>query len=240
MDLKGMSFMIIGGSGELGRGMAAEYCEHGARVLLVARKEDALKAAVAALPAGQASYYVADAGQRAEMQAALAHAKDKFGEVDSVIISIGEWARSSVDMTREEADKVLADLWRTMFEPTRIALDESWRFFLAEGWKGLIVHISSHAASRFLPGNNAYGTVKAALSRLTGNLKGELSSTRVRLMDVQPAIVDTQKNRQAFPYVEEAAWAKAIQPRDIASRIAEQLDASHPPETIYIPSELVL
>lgn len=238
MDLKGTSIVIIGGSGDLGRGMAAEYCERGAQVLLVARKEQTLQEAVASLPAGQASYYVADASQRAEMQAVLAYAKQKFGQLDSVIVSIGEWARSSIDTSREKSDQVMADLWRSMFEPTRIALDETWRFFLEHGEKGLIAHISSHAASRFLPFNFAYGAVKAGLSRYVGNAKGELSSHGIRVVDVQPAIVDTKKNREAFPQVTD--WSKAIQAADVASRIAEQFEASHPPEVIHMPSDLVL
>jgi len=65
--------------------------------------------------------------------------------------------------------------------------------------RGLIVNITSDAATAAYPGWGAYGATKAALELLTRTLAGELREHRVSAVLVDPGDLRTRMHQQAFP-----------------------------------------
>lgn len=65
-DLRGKVVVITGGSSGLGRAAAVAFSATGARVVVSARREQALRETVQAC-AGRASYFVADVVQEQEV-----------------------------------------------------------------------------------------------------------------------------------------------------------------------------
>jgi len=65
--------------------------------------------------------------------------------------------------------------------------------------RGLIVNISSDAASGAYPGWGPYGASKAALELMTRTLAGELGPRRVAAVIVDPGDMRTRMHQEAFP-----------------------------------------
>jgi NAD(P)-dependent dehydrogenase (short-subunit alcohol dehydrogenase family) len=70
---------------------------------------------------------------------------------------------------------------------------------LLESRRGLIVNISSDAATGAYPGWGAYGASKAALDLISRTLAAELAPGRVGVVSVDPGDMRTRMHQEAFP-----------------------------------------
>jgi NAD(P)-dependent dehydrogenase (short-subunit alcohol dehydrogenase family) len=67
------------------------------------------------------------------------------------------------------------------------------RHFLAQGRPGAIVNVSSHQASRAVPGSTPYATAKAAIEGLTRALAVEYGPYGIRVNAVAPGSIETER-----------------------------------------------
>ncbi|MDO5533285.1 MAG: SDR family oxidoreductase [Propionibacteriaceae bacterium] len=89
-------FVVTAASGGLGRATADHLVAEGARVVLVARREQPLADAVAALGAGRAVALAADLSDPDTADRAAALAVQTWGRLDGALISVGGPPRGSV------------------------------------------------------------------------------------------------------------------------------------------------
>lgn len=87
LGLTGRSFVVCGASRGLGRAVASELVNDGARVLLVARTERALRETGTALRA--AAILTADLSQAGAAAAVASHAQTELGRLDGLLINGG-------------------------------------------------------------------------------------------------------------------------------------------------------
>ena len=87
---------------------------------------------------------------------------------------------------------------------------------------GLVVQVSSDAATTPYPGWGAYGASKAALEHLGRIWDAELAASGVRFVNVDPGEMDTRMHRDAMPEADPASLAR---PEQVAQRLVQTLSA---------------
>lgn len=89
--------------------------------------------------------------------------------------------------------------------------------------RGLVVHVSSDAATSAYPGWGAYGVSKAALDHLSRSWAAELDGTGVRFVSVDRGEMDTEMHSDALPDADRSALAT---PEEVARKLVRLIEAS--------------
>lgn len=178
--------LLLGGNSEIGlAAVRALALPAGAEVVLAGRDGAALAVAASSLGDGvRTSVELFDARDPASVGDVVRRAFDA-GAVDVVIPAFGVLG----DQARAEADPSAADEVLTVNVVAQAhALLETARLMRAHG-SGVIVVLSSIAATRPRRANFVYGASKAALDALGRGLADALHGSAVRVVLVRPGFV---------------------------------------------------
>ncbi len=180
-DLQGASVVVVGGSGGLGRQIARQLADAGARLTLAARNQAKLESAGVEATLVTADLRDAEAGPTIVAAALAAH-----GRVDGLVNAAGVVAFGPLAQT---ADDVIEDLFLTnvlgplwLMRAAIPALTES---------RGFIANISAVVAEQPLPGMAAYAASKAALTAADRALTRELRAAGISVTDARPPHTET-------------------------------------------------
>jgi NAD(P)-dependent dehydrogenase (short-subunit alcohol dehydrogenase family) len=186
-SLEGRTALVTGAGRGIGAAIAAKLDADGARVALVARSEDQLRATAAGLRHDPV-VVVADLATPDGPAAAVAAALDAFGgRLDVLVNNAGVAIRKdSTDLTADEIDTMLHANVRSALLVTVAALPA----MLATG-SGSIVSLSSISGVRGTPRRVAYAATKAALDGMTRALAMEYGGRGIRANAVAPGVVRT-------------------------------------------------
>lgn len=186
---EGKVAVVTGASRGIGLGIAQRLVDEGCRVVITARKQEALDAAVEALGGAQHALAVAGRADDLEHQGdVMRRAIETFGSVDLLVNNTGINPAFGPLMGLDlgAARKILE---------VNVIGTLSWVQQAYQAWMGehggAVVNVASIAGIRNAPGIAFYGTSKAAVIHLTEELAGELGP-KVRVNAVAPAIVKTQ------------------------------------------------
>jgi NAD(P)-dependent dehydrogenase (short-subunit alcohol dehydrogenase family) len=187
--MEGRTALVTGGSRGIGLAIAQSLVDRGARVVLTARKPEALAEAVESL--GGPSVAVAVPGHAADGEhraSAVRTAVDTFGSLDMLVGNVGvnPVYGPMVDLDLDAFRKILD----TNVVSSLGLVQEAWRAWMAEHG-GSILIVASVAGLRSSENIGAYGVSKAALINLTTQLAVELGPS-VRVNAVAPAVVKTR------------------------------------------------
>jgi NAD(P)-dependent dehydrogenase (short-subunit alcohol dehydrogenase family) len=196
---------ITGASSGIGAALAEEYAKQGARLGLVARRQDLLEQLRLGLPnPDRHKIYALDVTDHAALSAAARDFIHSVGTVNVVIASAG----ISVG-TLTEYDEDIPIFARVM-EINLLATVASFAPFIAEMKKYAfqepcrLVGIASVAGIRGLPGAEAYSASKAAVISYCESLRVELKSSGIRVVTIAPGYIDTpmtKVNTYAMPFL---------------------------------------
>lgn len=186
MRFAGKSAVITGGSEGIGYAIAAGLVEEGARVVLVARREDKLEEAVRKL-GPHASSVVGDVASRETAERAVEAAVSRHGGVDLLVNNAGILRPGAIGaLSMEDVDAMLGVNLRATVVFTNEAVKAM------SGRKGAaILNISSSAGRRPLPNISIYGATKAAMQHLTQTWAIELAGRGIRVNCLCPGAIDT-------------------------------------------------
>lgn len=214
--------MVTGASRGIGLGIAERLVAEGARVVLTARKAEALDAAVAALGGREVALGVAGAADDADhREEVAARAVETFGSLDLLVNNAGINPAFGplMDLDLEAARKIVEVNAIGALAWTQTA----HRHWLAEHG-GAVVNVSSLSGVRPAPLISMYGASKAMMISLTESLALELGPG-VRVNAVAPAVVKTRFASALYEgREEEAAAAYPLKrlgvPEDVAGAVA--------------------
>jgi NAD(P)-dependent dehydrogenase (short-subunit alcohol dehydrogenase family) len=222
--LQGQSALVTGGSQGLGRALGGALAAEGARVVLVARHEGPLAAAVAEIRAagGEAHAVVADVADKDATAVVAGQAAALVGPIDLLINNASTLGpvplRLLLDTDCEDLERVLAVNLVGAFRLTKAIAGT----MVLRG-AGTIINVTSDAATEAYERWGAYGASKAALEQLGRVWAAELSGTGVRFFNVDPGEMDTKMHADAIP---DANRAELSDPARVAARIVTLLAGS--------------
>lgn len=222
-SLAGKTALVTGGSRGLGAEIAEGLAEAGARVFLLARRDQWLGPQVEAFrKRGFAcDGCLCDVSDPDQVEAAVVKAEESLGPIDVLINNAGvTWGA--------KAEEMPLDKWRMTLE---VNLTGTWLFsqaagrrWIERGTPGVIVNISSIAGLRGGVGEElsiaGYAASKAGVLGLTRELAGRWGRHGIRINAVAPGF---------FPSRMSAG---------LLERIQDQYEAATPLKRIGRPGEL--
>jgi NAD(P)-dependent dehydrogenase (short-subunit alcohol dehydrogenase family) len=218
----GRTAIVTGASRGIGLAIAQRLVEEGARVVITARTQEALDAAVETLGGPEHALAVAGRADDADHQAdAIKRAITTFGGVDLLVNNTG------INPTYGPMIEMDLAAARKIVEVNCIAA-LAWTQAAHQAWMaehgGVVVNVSSVAGIRPAPGIGMYGASKAMLTHITEELAVELGPG-IRVNAVAPAVVKTRFATALYEGKEEqVASAYPLKrlgtPEDIGSVVA--------------------
>ncbi|MEU8542255.1 SDR family oxidoreductase [Streptomyces sp. NPDC048717] len=191
-SLEGRNALVTGGSSGIGKAIARALARAGASVVIVARREAELKAAVDELTeAGcRAAWVSGDLATRAGVRTAAEEAAAVFGEPDILVNAAGNNIRPPLaELTDEDWDRTMAVNLEAPF-----LLGQRFGPKMAERGYGRIIHVTSQQAHRAFVQSGAYGVSKGGLESLTRSQAEAWSPYGVTVNALVPGFVMTPLN----------------------------------------------
>ncbi|CAN5892686.1 SDR family oxidoreductase [soil metagenome] len=187
-ELSGRVALVTGGTGGIGLATARRLAGGGARIVLAARSEERLRAAVAEIGGDRCVSCSGDMSTEAGVRG-LEPALELLGtdRPDIIVHAAGSFELALIaDTTVETFDRALAVNLRAAF-----LLMRSFLPLMLERGTGHFVTIGSIAGRHAFPANGAYSASKFGVRGLHAVLAAELRGTGVRATFVEPAATDT-------------------------------------------------
>ncbi len=190
-NFKGKTAVVTGASRGIGEAIARTLAADGAKVALVARSADKLKALAADLPGAVA--IEADMSSAEGWRAAADSALKALGEVDILVNNAGVSAAQAMGkVTAEGLDETLNVNVRNL-----ILLTDALSASLIKR-KGTVINISSVSSFSGALGQIAYSTSKGAVNSFTRNASIDLGRAGVRVNAIAPGVIDDGMWSTAF------------------------------------------
>ncbi len=211
-DLSGRVALLTGASKGMGLVMAQALAEHGANVVISARKQDQLDAAAAQINetvgADRAVGIACNVGHKDQLEALVAASRSKFGPIDIVVGNAGvnPYFGPTSEIPDDAYEKTMqANVQANLWLAKMVAPDME-----AKG-RGSMMFTSSIGAFKPSDTLGTYGMSKLALIGLVRNLAMEFGPKGLRFNAICPGLVKTDFAREL--------WAKP----EVEERISKQI-----------------
>ena len=185
--LENKAFVVGGASSGLGRAVAEQLVAEGARVLLVARSEDALQDAARKL-GEQAQQCAADVSQPSGVDKVAATALERFGTLDGVLVNAGG---PPFGPALELTDEQWLDAFRLLLGgPVRLL-----RTLVPQMNEGAsVLFITSTSVREPIKDLDSSNVLRPGVAALVKCLAKELGP-RIRANSMAPGRIDTARSR---------------------------------------------
>ena len=200
LDMTGQTVIVTGATMGLGRVIAIRFLEHGADVVVCARREPDEPVTAAGR---EAVFVVADVRDPEQIAAVVDEAVNRTGRIDVLVNNAGGAPPAdTATVSPRFNEKVIA---LNLLAPLTFAQAVHPVMSAQEGG-GVIINISSVSSIRPAPASAAYGAAKAGLDSLTRTLAHEWGPS-IRVLSVMVGLLHTE---QAHLYYGDEAGIDAV------------------------------
>jgi len=190
-SLEGKVAVITGGGQGVGLGIAMEFVEHGAKVVITGRSQATLNEAIAVL-GPESSGIVADVSNLTEMEAMFAKVMTMHGQLDTVVANAITNANGPLGtITEEQWDHTFNTNAKGVLFSIQPALP-----LMKEG--GTFVIIGSTASVQPPPSMSLYGGAKAAIRCMVRSWIQDIKGSGIRINVLSAGAIDTPSLRTAL------------------------------------------
>lgn len=195
MRLAGKVAVVTGAAQGIGRACAERFLKDGAKVVIGDVNADQLAKTAADLgsPDSLATLQT-DVSKRAEVEALVQLAADRFGRLDVIVNNAGiARTQQFLDITEADFDTVLGINLKGAFFGTQAAA----RQMIAQndagtGSGGVIINMSSVNALLAIPTLSTYAMSKGAMNQLTTTAAVALAPHNIRVVGIGPGTILTE------------------------------------------------
>tara|TARA_B100000963_G_scaffold55387_1_gene43515 strand:- start:8124 stop:8891 length:768 start_codon:yes stop_codon:yes gene_type:complete len=191
-NLKNKSILITGSSKGIGKAIAYQCAEHGAKVIISSRKLDICEQTAVEINTklgSEVAYAIpANISDDDQLENLVNETRKKIGKIDVLICNAATnpFMGSMLDMPIEKFDKVMHNNIRSNQILCNLVLPE-----MISNEDGSIIIISSIAAIKGSPILGAYNISKAADVMIVKNIAAEFGHKNIRANSIAPGLIKT-------------------------------------------------
>lgn len=223
MDFAGLTALVSGATGGIGRALVDRLVEGGGNVVVTGRSAQRCAELEEAHP-GRVAALAGDITDAAHCQALVELAGQRFGSLDLLFNNAGSIPRGTATQTTDGMwEEALAVNLTAAFKLSRAAIPA-----MAAAGGGAIVNTASAWGLYPGPGHLAYCTAKGALVTMTRCLARDHAEQGIRVNAICPNEVDTPMLRSGFAH-------RGLDP----DQAIAELDSSVPLGRIAVPEDIV-
>ncbi len=199
--LEGKTFVVIGASSGIGKGVAIKLGKYRANVVLAARRTELLREVASEVrqAGGQALIVTTDISNYDDIRNLAAAARDEYGSIDVWINDTGVGMIGRFWETPVEDQERLIDVnFKGILFGTYTALN----IFVEQGY-GAVINVGSSDSEVPMAFHAAYSATKAAVRSIGQSINQELrlsGLSDIRIVTIEPWGVDTPWWRHAANY----------------------------------------
>jgi 3-oxoacyl-[acyl-carrier protein] reductase len=192
--------LVTGSSRGIGAATAAQFADHGARVVVHGRDAAAISAVTARIEeaGGKATPVAADVTKLADLEAMRHRIESELGPVDVLVANAG-----GNPVPPGPVEEISEEGWRASVDSNLTATFLTIKSFLPgmkERKAGTIITMSSSAARR--PNERSpvpYAAAKAGIQMLTQDVAAQAGPFGIRVNCLAPETILTERNQQLIP-----------------------------------------
>ena len=190
VNLEGKVAIITGASRGIGESIARCFADNGAKVVLAARKPEALNALVESIGRERAFAVPTNTGREDDCKALVAAAIRTFGKVDVLVnnAATNPYFGPMLNVDMGAWDKTFEVNVKGYFWMMR----EVANHLIAREAPGSLVNIASVAGILASPLQAVYSMTKTSILAMTRTLATELAASKIRVNAIAPGFVDTK------------------------------------------------
>jgi NAD(P)-dependent dehydrogenase (short-subunit alcohol dehydrogenase family) len=197
--------VITGASSGIGRATALMLAEQGAKVVVAARNEEALREVCESCGniGGEALCVPCDVSKEEDVLRLAQRTIQEYGRIDV-------WVNNAAVSLFGRFEDVPREDWRKVIETNLFGYVYSARAVIPhfrEQGSGVLINVASVLGKAAFPYVSAYATSKFAVRGFSEALRMELRNTGIRVCTVYPASIDTPLFQHAANY-----YGKAVKP----------------------------
>jgi NAD(P)-dependent dehydrogenase (short-subunit alcohol dehydrogenase family) len=188
--LKNKIVLITGGSGGIGKATANLFLTEGAKVMLVGRNEDKLKAAISELNSPNVAYCIADVSKTKDTKKYTDATVSTFGKIDVFFNNAGieGVVKPITEYPESEFDKVISINLKGVWLGCQYVIPQ-----MKEG--GSVIITSSVAGLKGFANLGAYVASKHAVIGIMRVAALEFAKQKIRVNTIHPGPVNTRMMR---------------------------------------------